>query len=382
MKKVAAISDLRTMAQSRVPKVIFDYLEGGADSESGLVRNRAAFRDLLLKPRYLVDVSSRDSTVTLFGKTYAAPFGFAPIGIANLIWPRAEQMAAATAASENIPFILSTASASTIEEIAAIGGRNVWFQLYPSSNQEITFDLVSRAEAAQCGALVVTVDVPVPGKRNRDLRNGFGLPMRLGIGGALDFARRRAWALGVLKHGIPTFANLERYMDGAAKRQSLASFMASQISGGFDWAALRAIRQRWSGPLVLKGILQASDARRAAEEGVDGIIVSNHGGRQLDSAPASLGVVSGIRAAVGDSISVILDSGVRSGADIVKAIATGAEFVFCGRAWIYGVAAGGQRGASRAVQILQQEVDCTLAQIGCPRLAELDHSWLVQQPSS
>lgn len=370
------------MAQSRVPRIIFDYLDGGADNEFGLVRNRAAFDNALLEPRYLIDVSSRDSHVTLFGRTYAAPFGFAPIGIANLIWPRAEQTAAVIAASENIPFVLSTASASTVEEITEIGGRNVWFQLYPSSNEEITFDLVSRATTAGCGALVVTVDVPVPGKRNRDLRNGFGLPMRLGIGGALDFSRRTAWALGVLQHGLPTFANLAPYMDGDAKTQTLARFMASQISGAFDWAALKSIRQRWSGPLVLKGILHVSDARRAVEEGVDGIIVSNHGGRQLDSAPATLDVIPEIRAAVGDDITVMLDSGIRSGADIVKAIAAGAEFTFCGRAWIYGIAGAGRSGAGRAVQILRQEVDCALGQIGCPRLADLDRSWLAQLPAA
>lgn len=376
MERVASIEDLRLRAVKRLPKVMADFLDGGAGSEAGIQRNRQAFDEALLMPRYLVDISHRDQTAVLFGERHAAPFGCAPIGLANLIWPRAEQIMARVATSENLPFILSSAGTTSIEEIGRIGRGNIWFQLYPSCEDRITFDLMRRAEASGCPVLVVTVDALIPGRRDRDIRNGFGLPLRLGIRPWLDAATKPAWLAGTARHGLPAFANLARYHHH--KNQTLAEFVASNTSQTFDWAALADIRRRWPHKLVVKGILDAADARRAQDQGADGIVVSNHGGRQLESAPATLRMLPQIRGAVGDTFPILLDSGIRSGGDIVKALAAGASFTLCGRPWLYGVAAGGERGAKRVIRILKQEVDLTLSQIGCSRTTDLHPGCLTE----
>jgi isopentenyl diphosphate isomerase/L-lactate dehydrogenase-like FMN-dependent dehydrogenase len=371
------IDDLRRLARRRLPRAAFDFVDGGAESETGLARNRAAFDRLCLLPRYMIDVAQRTQTVELFGRTYASPFGIAPTGLANLAWPGADRTLAESAAAADIPFLLSTAATTTIEEIAAAAPRHTWFQLYFSRERRITEDLIRRAAAAGMQVLVVTADIPAPGWRERDHRNHFTVPLRPTLANVLDLMRRPAWLFATARHGPPRFVNLAPYAPPGIGAQSLVTFMSGQISSSLTWPDIDWIRGLWPGKLVIKGILSPKDAALAAALGVDGIIVSNHGGRQLDAAPAPIEMLPAIRAATGDRLVVMLDSGIRRGADIVKALALGARFVFVGRATLYGAAAGGRAGVDRALAILRQELDRALGQIGCRSLAELTpaHIW-------
>jgi isopentenyl diphosphate isomerase/L-lactate dehydrogenase-like FMN-dependent dehydrogenase len=371
-RRALSIADLRRVARRRLPRLVRDYVEGGVEDEAGVARNRLAFAALGLVPRYLVDVSARDRRATLFGRAYAAPFGLAPVGLANLSRPGADAMMARAAAAADVPMVLSTAATTRLEEIAAAAPGHAWFQLYAPRDRRIAEDLVRRARAAGMNALVVTVDVPVPAKRERDARNGFALPLRLSPATLADMALHPAWALAMARHGQPRFENLAPYAPPRASAQSLAAFMASQISPALAWADLAWIRAAWGDrPLIVKGILAVDDARRAVEAGADGIVVSNHGGRQLDSAPAPIEMLPEIAAAVGAETVVMLDGGIRRGADIVKALALGARFCFVGRAALYGVAAFGEAGVARAIAILADEIDRCLGQIGAPSLAAL-----------
>lgn len=380
-ERALSIADLRRAALRRLPRLVRDYVEGGAEDEAGVARNRAAFAALALVPRYLVDVSARERRTTLFGRAYAAPFGVAPIGLANLTRPGADRMMAEAAASADLPFVLSTAATTRLEDIAAAAPGHAWFQLYAPADRRIALDLIRRARTAGMNALVVTVDVPVPAKRERDARNGFALPFRLSAATALDMARHPAWALAMARRGQPRFENLAPYAPPRASAQSLAAFMASQISPALAWTDLAWIREAWGDrPLIVKGLLSADDARRAVAAGADGIVVSNHGGRQLDSAPAPIDVLPEIAAAVGGETVVMLDSGIRRGADIVKALALGARFCFVGRAALYGIAAFGRAGAARALAVLADEIDRCLGQIGCPRAAELGPGFVRPAP--
>lgn len=365
------IADLRAIARNRLPRVVFDYIDGAVEDEEGMARNRAAFERVRIIPRYLIDVAERKQTTTLFGQTYAHPFGIAPTGLANLSWPGADTSLARVAADANIPFVLSTAATTSIEEAAEAAPDHFWFQLYAPIDMEVRADLLRRAEAAGAKALMVTVDVPVSSKRERDIRNNFMLPLRPNVTMGLDAMTHPHWALQILRHGIPKLEVLAPYAGKNAGAQSLAAYVASQISQSLTWDDIKALRKSWQGPLVIKGILSADDARKAARLGVDGILISNHGGRQLDAAPAPIEMLPAIREAVDDKLVLMLDSGVRRGADIAKALALGADFVFVGRATLYGVAAGGEAGAKRAISFLTDELDRCLAQIGCPDVKDL-----------
>jgi (S)-mandelate dehydrogenase len=359
------VEDLRRLARRRLPRLLFDWIDGGAGDETALEQSVAQFSAARLSPRYLVDISKRSLTKSLFGRDYALPFGVAPMGNAGLFWTGADLLMAQAAREADAPFILSGATVATIEEAAAIAPDHVWLQIYPARDGKITQDFIARAEAAGIATLVVTVDLPLAAKRERDIRNGFALPLRYDFSKILDAALHPAWTLQWLRHGgMPKMGAWAAYASEGASGQEVAEFMRSQFYPAHSWADLDLYRRLWKGKLVVKGLQRADDARRAAAAGCDGIIVSNHGGRQFDRAPTPLATLPAIKAAVGDKAAVMLDGGVRRGADIVVALASGADFVFCGRAILYGVAAGGLAGASRAFDILRDELDRTMGQIG------------------
>jgi L-lactate dehydrogenase (cytochrome)/(S)-mandelate dehydrogenase len=372
------IDDLRRMAKRRLPKIAFDFIEGGLEDELGLARNETAFSRHSLVPRYLVDVSRRDQTRELFGRTYDSPFGIAPTGIAGLFRPGADLMLAEAAATANIPFIMSGASTASIEQAARIAPDHTWYQLYAAADMAICEDMIRRARDAGLGGFVVTVDVPVSSKRERNLRNGFSSPLKLTPSIVWDGLTHPFWLIDYLRAGQPVLENWAPYAGGGvADSARVQAFYRTQQRASQTWRELEAYRRLWPRKLVVKGILHPDDARRCAEIGVDGIMVSNHGGRQLDRAPSPLEVLPAIRAAVGDRLTLMLDSGVRRGADILTALCLGAQFVFVGRATLYGAAAGGLAGVRRAIEILRGEIDTVQGQIGCPSLDRLGPDFLM-----
>jgi (S)-mandelate dehydrogenase len=380
------IEDLHRMAKRKLPKIIFDYIEGGVEDERGLARNEAAFHKHRLLPRYLVDVSKRDQSATVFGRTYSSPFGISPTGGVGLYRREGEVMLAEAAAAENIPYIMSGGSNASMEEAARAAPNNVWFQLYAAKDGNFSDALIGRARDAGVGALVLTVDVPVHPKRERNYRSGFGRVRNGGVMEALQLKpsvlleamTHPAWVIDYVKHGgAPGLGNwLPHAGPGASKADSIALGRSQTPASAQTWRDLERYRRLFPRPLVVKGILNPADAIRAAEIGVDGIIVSNHGGRQLDQAPASLDALPAIKAAVGDKLTIMLDSGVRRGADILIAWCLGAQFVFFGRPTLYGAVVGGVPGVKKVVDIFRNEIDLVMAQIGCPSLDRLGPDFL------
>ena len=368
--QLACVSDLRLRAKRRLPHFVFDYLDGGAGSEAGVRRNEQAFNDLLLTMRALVNVETRDLSTRLFGRTWAAPFGVAPVGLGNLIWPGADEAIARAAVATNLPYTLSTAATTSLERIAEIARQHAWFQLYVAKRDADVADLVNRAEQAGYDVLLVTVDVPLPARRLRDIRNHFTVPFRITPGVALALLTHPSWSLATLRAGVPRFVNVERYAD-VFDRRSIAAYLSAEIRGRFDWDDLKRLRDRWPRRFLVKGLMTAEDAVRARDLGCDGIVVSNHGGRQLDSAPATLDVLPDIRAAVGPDFVLILDSGIRSGEHVVKALAAGADFVLIGRAMMYALAAHGTAAAEPLFALMIDEASRCLGQMGYPDVASL-----------
>jgi (S)-mandelate dehydrogenase len=373
------IADLQKMAKRRLPRMVYDFIEGGVEDELGIARNEASFDRERLVPRYLVDVSHRDQSCDLFDRKYASPFGVSATGLAALFRPGADLMLAEAAAAANIPFMMSGLSTASIEAAAKVAPSHAWYQLYVARDRGITMDLIRRAREAGLGTLVLTVDVPVSSKRERNLRNGFALPPKLGPATMLDALWHPGWIADYLRHGMPRFENWAQYARDNSTTPQINAFAAKQApASSVTWKDLEEFRRLWPRHLVVKGILHRDDAIRAAELGVDGIIVSNHGGRQLDQAPAPLEVLPGIHEAVGDKVALIVDGGVRRGADIIMALCHGARFVMVGRATLYGAAAGGIDGVRRAIAILREEIDLVQGQIGCPNVADLDPSFLMR----
>ncbi|HEV7994909.1 MAG TPA: alpha-hydroxy acid oxidase [Stellaceae bacterium] len=380
------IEDLHRIAKRKLPKIIFDFIEGGLEDERGLERNRAAFQKHQLLPRYLVDVSVRDQAATLFGHTYSSPFGISPTGGAGLYRRNGDLLLAEAAAEANIPFIMSGGSNASMEEAMRVAPDNTWYQLYAAKDGNLSDALIGRARDCGVGALVLTVDVPIHPKRERNWRNGFASVRNGGVMEALklkpsillEAMTHPAWVIDYVRHGgAPTLGNWAPHAgNGASKADAIRLGRTQTPAAAQTWRDLERYRRLFPRPLVVKGILSPADAVRAAEIGVDGIIVSNHGGRQLDQAPASLDALPAIKAAVGDKVTVMLDSGVRRGADILIARCLGAQFVFFGRPTLYGAVAGGGAGVKKAVDIFRTEIDLVMAQIGCPSLAELGPDFL------
>lgn len=369
------VADFRRLAKQRLPRMVFDYLEGGAEDETGLARNTEAFDRLRLMPFKLRDISHRTLSCELFGRAISAPLVVAPTGLNGAFWPNGDMALAKAAAKANIPFALSTASNATIEEIADGAGGDLWFQLYVI-HRGLADALVARANAAGYTTLVLTVDVGVNGKRERDIRNGFAMPMRYSAKVVLDGMLHPRWSLDMLARGMPKLKNLAS--PTAIDTQAQAALLKRQMDTSFDFEALRALRDRWPRTLVVKGLLAPSDVERCFALGVDGVVLSNHGGRQLDHAPAPMAVLPEIMKTPPGSL--LIDSGFRRGSDVIKAIASGASAVMLGRALLYGLAAAGEAGVSNVIDIFKDEIDRTMALIGCAAIAKLDSSYLDKRP--
>ena len=380
------IEDLHQMAKRRLPKVAFDFIEGGLEDERGLDRNTAAFQKHNLLPRYLVDVSQRDQTRTIFGRTYSSPFGISPTGGAGLFRRGADMMLAQAAGDANIPYIMSGSSNESIEAAGRTAPRNAWYQLYAARDSKISEDMIRRTADAGLDALVLTVDVPVHSKRERNIRNGFANIRGSWLSAALSLKpsllaeamTHPGWVLEYVRHGgTPTLENWLPYAAAGANPDEVVKFNRSNVPAHAQtWKDLESYRRLFPRTLIVKGIMHPADAIRCAELGCDGVIVSNHGARQLDQAPASLDVLPAVKAAVGDRLTVMLDSGVRRGADILIALCLGAQFCFFGRPTLYGAVAGGIDGVKKAVDIFRTEIDLVMGQIGCPSLDQLGPDFL------
>lgn len=368
LDRAACIDDLRRIAKRRIPRFAFDLVDGGAESERNLRRNISAFEEVELTPRYMTDVGRVDMTVSIFGKTYATPFGMAPIGMLNAFWPEADLILARMCKRENIPYVASSAASTTLEKLAKAADGNGWFQLYVSGDDTVTQGLVDRAEAAQYEVMMVTADVPAAGKRDRDIRNKLAVPFRVTPEVLLQLAMTPRWTLTSLSYGKPNIAN---YADLLKAATSYADVQKTLITPSFTWDDLKRLRDRWKGTLLVKGILHPADAEKCAELGCDGIVVSNHGGRQVAFGPPTIEALPAIADAVGGRLKILLDSGIRRGADVLRAKALGADFTLAGRALAFGVGAGGRDGAERAMQILTLELERALGQLGTAAFADV-----------
>lgn len=368
------IADLKRRAKRRLPNFAFDYIESGIDDEVGKRRNRQAFHNVHLTPRYLRDVSTIDTRVSLFGTEYALPLGVSPVGLGNMIWPGAEAALAVAAQRARIPYVLSTFSTTPLETVAQLAPDVCWFQLYVPRDPEIMDDLISRVKRAGFRALVVTVDIPVGAKRNRELKNGLKLPFSLTPRIVWQSLSHPAWALQTLTHGAPDFVNVARYRTDA--NLGLADFISSVTIRGLPLERLKRIRDLWDGPLIIKGLQAYENFRAAIDCGVDGAIVSNHGGRQLDAAPATIDTLRQLPADISDRLTLMIDSGVRTGLDILRSRALGAQAAFSGRSFFYGMGALGRKGADQVVEIFRDEITRGLQQLGSTSFQELNAGWL------
>jgi (S)-mandelate dehydrogenase len=373
LNRAITIDDLRRLAKRRLPRIVFDFIEGGVEDEYGIAHNENAFRRHHLLPRYCVDVSTRDQSAVFFGRKYASPFGIAPTGISGLFRRGADAMFAQAAAEANLPYIMSSVSNGSLEASAAIARENMWLQIYPTNDRSIMHDHARRARDAGIGTLAVTVDVPMTQKRERNIRNGFSRPLRMTPAIMLEAMLHPLWVYEFVRHrGLPMMENWIAYSPAGSNAGAVADLYGKQTpSASYTWKDFEELRRLWSGNLIIKGVMHPDDAVRAVELGADGIYVSNHGGRQLDRAPAPIDVLPGIRAAVGPHVAIMLDSGIRRGADIVVARCLGADMCFVGRATMYGVAAAGLPGVRKAITILQDELSLTLGALGYPDLSSL-----------
>jgi (S)-mandelate dehydrogenase len=376
MNGVVNIDDLRKLAKRRLPKIAYDFIEGGTDDEVALVTNEQAFRKARIVPRYLVDVSTRDQSTTLFGRTYSSVIGIAPTGLAGLFRRGADLMLAEAAREANVPFIMSGSSTASIEDLGKLAPDHGWYQLYSAKDQSVSEDMIKRAGDAGLRTLVFTVDVPEGSNRERNVRNGWGRPLKLTWKTKFEALRHPAWMMEWMKHGTPFFDNWAKYA-GTDDANKVADFVAHQNRAPMSWKHVERYRELWKGNFVLKGIMHPDDAMRAHALGVDGIMVSNHGARQLDIAPSPIEVLPAIRDAVGDKMTVMLDGGIRRGMDAVVALCLGAKFVFVGRPTLYGVAAGGTPGAAKALAIFRREIDITMAQMGAAKIADLGPQFMM-----
>ena len=375
------IADLRELARKRLPKGVFEFFDRGNGDEVAVANNRAAFERIKLNPRMLVDTSGRSQAITLFGKAQKMPIVVAPTGSAGLAWHEGEIALARAAKAAGIPFTVATGSMTALERVAAEAGGNLWFQVYMWPDHSLSHGLIERAQAAGYEALVVTVDTPVPPGREYNLRNGMTVPFRFTRRNVTDVLLHPRWLTGVLLRyllttGMPRYENYPTAMK--ARITALPMGRSMMVTDSLTWDDLRELRRRWPHPLMVKGILRAEDARLAADCGADGVIVSNHGGRAVDSTRAPIEILPEVVDAVGSRVTVLVDSGFRRGADVVKALALGASAVLIGRATLYGTAVAGEAGAARAIEIYRDEIDRLMALIGCPGIAALDGGYLAR----
>ena len=368
--KYPSVVDLRKRAQKRIPKFAFEYLDGGCNEDVNLNKNTAEIRDIELLPYYLSKHTGSSMKTELFGHVYDAPFGIAPVGLQGLMWPNAPEILAKSAFEHNIPFILSTVTTSSIERISEITEGKAWFQLYHPTEDAVRDDIIKRAEAAECPVLVILCDVPTFGFRPRDVRNGLAMPPKMSVKNILQILGKPNWAMQTLIHGQPNFETLKPYMPKGLDLAQLGKFMDKTFSGRLNEEKIKPIRDMWKGKLVIKGVANEADAESAIKLGLDGIIVSNHGGRQLDAGESTIKPLTRIAAKYGDQIKVMMDSGLRGGPDIARTMASGAEFTFMGRSFMYGVAALGAKGGDHTISLLKTELQQVMEQICCEEVKD------------
>ncbi len=374
-----SVADLKKGAERRIPKFAFEYLVGGCNHDENLQANHDDLKSILLEPQYLTKYQEPNMQTELFGHVYDAPFGIAPVGLQGMIWPNAPEILAKASLKHNVPYILSTVSTSSIERISELSEGRAWFQLYHPTEDSLRDDLIQRASDAQCPVFVVIVDVPSFGHRPRDIRNGLSMPPKMSIRNILQVMTKPVWALETLIAGTPQFATLKKYMDSSLNLKQLGEFMNQTFTGRMDKDKVAAIRDRWKGALVLKGIVSEEDTQHAIDLGVDGIIVSNHGGRQLDIGESSIKPMQRLAKTFQGKIKVMLDSGLTDGADAARALAVGAEFTFMGRTFLYGVGALGRQGGEHTLSLLKTELQQIMEQIGCQRIKDFPKFYI---PSS
>jgi len=365
-----SIDDLRKRAQQKIPRFAFEYLDGGCNEDVNLHKNTADIRAVELKPYYLSPHAGSSMKTELFGHVYDAPFGIAPVGLQGLMWPNAPEILAKAAFTHNIPFILSTVSTSSIERISEITEGRAWFQLYHPADTALRDDIIKRAAAAYCPVLVLLCDVPAFGYRPRDIRNGLAMPPKMTLRNMLQILGKPEWAWQTLLHGQPNFATMKKYMPKGLDLKQLGLYMNQTFSGRLNAERIAPIRDKWKGKLVLKGVASEEDTEMAIKLGLDGIIVSNHGGRQLDAGQSTIKPLAAIAQKYKGQIKIMMDSGVRTGPDIARTLASGAEFAFLGRSFMYGVAALGKQGGDHTISILKTQLQQVMDQICCEKVED------------
>ena len=365
-----SVEHLREKARRRMPGFTFDYLEGGCFSEVNLRRNTDEIRQVQLRPFYLRDYPGSDLTTELFGKTYAAPFGVAPIGLQGLMWPRATEILSKAAAEANVPFILSTVATASIETVAEITQGQCWFQLYHPAEDDLRDKLLQRAADAGISTLVILADTPTFAYRPKEIRNGLSIPPRMTLRNILQMTLRPTWSFGQLAAGIPEFKTMKPYLPKGLSMGHLGVFMNKTFSGRLNSAKIQALRDKWKGKLVIKGVVTAEDAEKALNLGVDGMIVSNHGGRQLDCGESTIKPLAELAKEFGSRTTLMIDSGIRSGADIACVLASGAKFAFLGRTFMYGVGALGATGGAHTITMLKRQLQQVMEQVACERVTD------------
>ncbi len=377
MSVITCIEDLRVLAKRRVPRMFYDYADSGSWTESTYRANEADFAALKLRQRVAVDIDRRSVRGRMLGQDVAMPVALAPTGLTGMQHADGEILAARAAARFGVPFTLSTMSICSIEDVAAHSPAPFWFQLYVMRDRGFIADLIARAKAANCSALMLTLDLQILGQRHKDLKNGLSAPPKPTLANLLNIALKPRWALGMLGTRRRQFGNIVGHVKGVDDMGSLSEWTAQQFDPSLSWRDVEWIKQQWGGKLILKGVMDAEDARAAAASGADALIVSNHGGRQLDGAPSSIAALPAIVDAVGRDIEVWLDGGIRSGQDVFKAVALGARGTLIGRAFLYGLGAMGEAGVTRALEIIQRELDLTMAFCGYTDLNQVDRSVLI-----
>lgn len=378
-KHVRNVADVRQRARRALPRAIFDYIDGAAEDEVSKARNRAQFDAWGFVPTSAVDVGAIDTRCTILGHQYAAPFGIGPTGLAALAWPDADVLLARAAMAANVPFCLSTVSSVELADAARRSQTGNWFQLYIFKDRGLSHDLLARAKEAGYRVLLVTVDCPTGGNRERDILNDFTLPLRPTWRNAFDMASRPGWLRRLAQHGAPKPENMvEASKAAASSAQGLVAFMSSQLDATVTWSDVAEVARRWDGPVVVKGLLAADDVRRAMDSGAHGVVLSNHGGRQLDGAVSPLHVLPAVRDTFGEAITLLCDSGFRRGTDILKAIALGADGVLMGRNTLYGVAMAGEAGVSHVLTTLRTELERAMVLLGTPTLEHVTRQTIMQ----
>ncbi|MGH7246491.1 MAG: alpha-hydroxy acid oxidase [Pseudomonadota bacterium] len=377
MRTMTCIEDLRHSARRKVPRAFFEYAEGGAYAEKTLRANRADLERIKLRQRILIDVANRSTSTTILGEPATLPLALAPVGLCGMQHGDGEILACRAAQAAGIPFCLSTMSICSIEDVAQSVDKRFWFQLYVMKDRGFIRSLIERAAASKCSALILTVDLQVLGQRHRDIKNGMTIPPELRIKNFIDIATKPAWALSIIRGKRKTFGNISGHLRDMETVNTLTQWISGQFDSTLSWKDVEWVAGLWPGKLILKGILDVEDARIAVKTGAAALVVSNHGGRQLDGAPSSISVLPKIADALGSDIEILFDGGIRSGQDVFRALALGARACLSGRAYIYGLGAGGEAGVARAIEIIRTELDVTMALTGVSSICKIDQNNIV-----